>query len=156
MRLWPYQMLDVLPVRQLVSQWRECLAVAGTIKLKGTLNHSTVNRVMEYDIVHLALYCDLVRKEFARREFTIGTNTIEKLNNDIDYSNLKYETKEIKNPNGYIEYLINSESFLFENYHNERHIKQCLYSFQERVDCNAIDKEQWIIMQKKFSKLIDL
>lgn len=155
MRLWPYQMLDVLPVRQLVSQWRECLAVAGTIKLNGTLNHSTVNRVMEYHITHLAFYCDLVRKEFARREFTIGTNTIEKLNNDINYENLSYEIKEFENPHGYIEYLINGEA-LFGNYHSERSIKQCLYSFQERIDCDAIDEDQWKIMQKKFYLFIDL
>ena len=155
MRLWPYQMLDVLPVRQLVSQWRECLAVAGTIKLTGTLNHSTVNRVMEYPIEHLGFYCNLVRIEFANRQFTIGVNTIEKLNNDINYANLEYNAEKIINLNGYDEYIINGKK-LFENYHNERSIIQCLYGFQERIDCDAIYQEQWEVMQKKFKMLIDL
>ena len=27
MRLWSYEILDVLPKEQLISQWRECLAI---------------------------------------------------------------------------------------------------------------------------------
>lgn len=151
MRLWPYQMLDVLPSRQLTSQWRECLAVSGMLSTN-KLNHGTVNRVKEYPIEHFAAYCDLVREEFNRRGFKIGQKTIEKLNLDINYSNLDYNT--IKKYKNLIYYCEVNNSLLFENYHNQRHIKQCLYSFQERLDCSMITIDQWKILENKFSFLL--
>ena len=147
MRIWPYQMLDVLPTKQLVSQWRECLAISGCIAGAG-LNHATVNRVKEYPLEHFAAYCDLVRKEFAAREFTIGTNTIEKLDRDINYSRLEYT---LKISNGVA--LVNGQPLL-EQFHSIRHIRQCVYSFEERYDCGTITELEWGKIVDKFGSLM--
>lgn len=164
MRLWPYQMFDVLPYRQMLSQWRECLAISGMFakdmeNLTG-INHYIINRVKNYDIEHFVAYCQLVRKEFKRREWTIGTNTIEKLNNDIDFENklqhieLLYDENYDYNHNINIIYN-NKKETLFNDFHNERYIKQCLYKFQEMYDCDGITKEQWQLLYNKFSNIID-
>lgn len=151
MRVWPYQMLSVLPSRHLLSQWRECLAISGCIAGAG-LNHATVNRIKEYPLEHFAAYCDLVRKEFAARNYTIGTNTIEKLDNDINYSNLVYEVEEIPTVNLNI-LLINGQP-LFENFHNERYLRQCFYMFQEKYDCDMLYEEEWKKIMEKFGFLM--
>ena len=161
MRLWPYQMLDVLPRMQMLSQWRECLAVGGMLGAK-TLNHATVNRVKDYPIEHFMVYCDLVRREFANRGWTIGTNTLEKLKNDIGY-----ETDESKRDfdycgdedcDGKYQIVVNRRfgmSILFDSFHDERYLKQCLYSFQEKYDCGMLTDEEWNKIVDKFDYLIE-
>lgn len=162
MRLWPYQMLNTLPTQYLLGQWRECLAISGMIKKgDGKVNHSTINRINDYPIEHFAAYCDLVRKEFGRRNFTIGTNTIEKLNNNIDYESLEYALEEKENSSNHISkintiYILTPDGkkeYLFKNFHNNRYIKQCVYKFQEFYDTGAINKELWNVMCEKFKYL---
>ena len=151
MRIWPYQMLLILPTRQLVSQWRECLAISGMIygdgnKSLDNINHATINRIKNYPLEHFAAYCDLVRLAFAKREFIIGTNTIEKLNNNIDYENLNYNL-DYKISNNIIYSAIvktgNNNEFLWENFHNDRYLKQCLYMFQEKHDVDMLYNNEW-------------
>lgn len=163
MRMWPYQMFDVLPYRHMLSQWRECLAISGMfakdIENFTGINHYIIDRVKEYDIEHFVVYCYLVQKEFKRREWTIGTNTIEKLNNDIDFENrlkdieILYDEDYDNNHNVNIMYN-NKKETLFYNFHNERYITQCLYKFQEMYDCNGITEEQWKAIHNKFESLI--
>lgn len=46
MRLWHVDLIPVLPRKQLVSQWRECCAIARSIAKHGTPNHPLVNKVL--------------------------------------------------------------------------------------------------------------
>ena len=163
MRLWPYQMLDVLPYRQMLSQWRECLAISGMIRNgDGKVNHATINRLNDYPIEHFCIYCKLVIKEFKRREWTIGTNAIGKLNENIDYESIEcdYKEKIEKDENGneiktvYVLTPDGKSEKLFENFHNERYIKQCLYSFQEKYDVNMLNDKEWKILENKFKYLL--
>ena len=48
MRLWHVDLIDVLPRKQLLSQWRECCAIAKSIADKGTPNHILVNKITDY------------------------------------------------------------------------------------------------------------
>lgn len=57
MRLWHKGLIRVLPREQLVAQWRECSAIAGNIKLKGTPNHILVNKVLNFNTKILELKC---------------------------------------------------------------------------------------------------
>ena len=170
MRLWPYQMLDVLPRMQMLSQWRECLAVGGMLGAEN-LNHATVNRVKDYPIEHFMVYCDLVREEFANRGWTIGTNTLEKLKNDIGYEEnldnknytIVHSLIDTKNgsPIPEISVIYNDEKDttknykLFYNFHNERYLKQCLYSFQEKYDCGMLTDDEWNKIVNKFPNLVE-
>lgn len=69
MRIWHKDLIEVLPKNQLVAQWREILAIKGAIIKKGTPNHILVNKVMDYDMVHLYSYSKLLLKEFRGREY---------------------------------------------------------------------------------------
>lgn len=161
MRMWPYQMLDVLPRAYLLSQWRECLAIGGMLG-SGNLNHATINRVKDYPIEHFHVYCDLVRKEFKNRGYTIGTNTLEKLETNIGYGNKEYivlESEKLKD----IDYVGtkvisidggNNFVNLLDNFHNLRYLKQCLYMFQEKYDVGMLTEEEWKLITNKFNFLI--
>ena len=56
MRLWHKDFIPVLPKGQLVAQWRELSAIAGSIKTKGTPNHILVNFVLIYDYDNFISY----------------------------------------------------------------------------------------------------
>ena len=49
MRLWHTSLIKVLPREQLIAQWRELSACAGSIQQKGTPNHILVNFIIDYD-----------------------------------------------------------------------------------------------------------
>ena len=156
MRAWPYQLFNVLPYRHMLSQWRECLAISGMIassnnieKMDG-INHATINRIKDYPLNDFVVYCNLVRKEFNRRNWTIGTNTIEKLNNDIDFENRLKNLSYTVNDDCVVIIEDNKERILFNNFHNTRYLIQCLYKFQEMYDCKMITEEQWSTMTEKF------
>lgn len=167
MRLWPYQMIPVLPTQYLLSQWRECLAIAGMVYGDGTnpslenINHATINRLKEYPMEHFVAYCDLVRDEFMHREFTIGTNAMEKLECNIDFTNVRSKIKISPDrnfkTNGKFEFLKvifgNGDEYectLLADFHSLRYIKQCLYMFQEKYDCNMLTGKEWNSMQSYF------
>lgn len=138
MRLWHYKMLDVLPSKQLVSQWRECIAIAQMIK-NNKLNHAIVNRIKDYPIDHFIQYTKLVEQEFNNRNFKIGKNVIKKLNNYIDYKN-KYNCS------------FDLEK-LFNNFHNEEYLKECIYKFQLKHDIGMISDKEWNKIKDKFKML---
>jgi len=52
-------MLDVLPNKMIVSEWRECLAIKRQWE-KGTLKHRLVSYVMEYSKEYFLNYMELV------------------------------------------------------------------------------------------------
>lgn len=130
MRCWPYQMLSVLPSKHILSQWRECLAISGMIKLNEKVNHYIINRINNYSIDHFILYCTLVIEEFKRRDYTIGTDTIEKLNQDINFED-KLKTITL------------TKEDLFKGWHNFDYIEECIYKFQYKYDLGFLRDEEW-------------
>ena len=125
MRLWHWQLIDVLPREQLVAQWREVSSLVGSIQLKGTPNHVLVNEVLNYDYDHLISYAYYVRSEMTRR----GYKTMDKV--WIKITSLK--------PNWQ---LIEKED-LFPNWHNERYLRQCYYNLEEKYDRGGIKEEDF-------------
>lgn len=53
MRLWHKNLIEVLPDKQLIAQWRELAAIAKKVILRGTPNHGLVNKVLDYRVDHL-------------------------------------------------------------------------------------------------------
>ena len=125
MRLWHKNLISVLPRKQLLSQWRECCAIAKSIKEKGTPNHILVNKVMDYPISHLWFYGYLVADEIAQRGYNCDFNKFEKY---FDH-NVYLDTP--------------TKSNLFLDWHNDRYLKQCYYNLQEKYDCGGITQEEW-------------
>ena len=68
-RLWHTELIHVLPREQLVSQWRECSAIAGAIQKNGTPNHILVNFILNYDFDHFISYAYYIRQEMTARKY---------------------------------------------------------------------------------------
>ena len=152
MRLWPYQLLSVLPGQYLLGQWRECLAVAGMyVQEDGKIKHATVKRVCEYDLDHFVVYCHLVKQEMNKRGYTVGENALMKLDKDVSFlariSQCKVENgDDPKIQRAYVTHGERREP-LFEGWQGDRYLKQCLYMFQEKYDVGTLSDEEWTPME---------
>ena len=110
MRLWHYALIPFLPQAQLVSQWRECIAIKRQWE-KGTLKHRLVSYVMDYDKAIFAGYMFDVMAE-------------------MDERNIKFQKKY------YDDVYEFCKGFTTNHYpeHNDRYLRQCLYNLQEKAD----------------------
>lgn len=125
MRLWHKDMIKNLPREQLVAQWRECSAIAGNIKLKGTPNHILVNKIMDYSFNHFISYSYYVREEMTRRGYRTMNNVWNKITSIAD------------------DYNILPQNELFPDWHNDTYWMICYYNLKEKWLCGGIKKEDW-------------
>lgn len=123
MRLWHKDLIPVLPRQQLLGQWRECCAIAKRMHFNGTPGHILVNRVADFPIEHFIAYTTLVKDEMKNRGY-------------------KYDTKRITDWIHWDAFFIR-RSDIFNDWHNDRYLKQCYYNLQEKYDCGGISKEEW-------------
>lgn len=131
MRLWHTSLISVLPREQLVAQWRELSAIAGSIKEKGTPNHLLVNFVTEYDFEHFISYAYYVRQEMNKR----GYRTMESVWKKI--TDLK--------PEGYT--ILPIEKVYF-NKMNQEYLLICYYNLYEKYMCGGISWEDFNKIEK--------
>ena len=116
MRLWHYAILDYLPKAQLVSQWRECVCIAKSIHDNGTPNHILVNRIMDYPIEEFNTYCNLVVRAMLKRGYNISSQSIEKLEEYIDF---RVES-------------VDENKRIFEYWHDEKYMDICYWNLYEK------------------------
>lgn len=147
MRLWHKDLIDVLPSKQLVSQWRECCAIAAKIEKCGTPNHLLVNKVMEYDILDFVLYTVLVKREMAIRGYKADVEKFMKHFSDevIDEAYHAFET---------CDGLDNSSKIIFSGWHNKRYLSQCFYNLQEKYDCGGVSLDDFVSVKMKYDLLM--
>ena len=140
MRLWHKELIDVLPNKQLISQWRELCAIASCIVKNKTPNHVLVNKIMNYPIEHFEKYAELVQKEMKNRKFNIS----DRVKNTFE-SNCRQCRKYMPSD------LILNISFdeLYRKWHNNRYLIQCYYNLQEKYDCGGIDEQEWRRIRNK-------
>lgn len=127
MRLWHKDLIPILPRLQLISQWRECVLIARCISLAGTPNHILVNKVTNYPIEHFATYCYMVNWWLKKRGYSPSVLTEESL---TDYLGLQL-------------YSYVPEDLLFQDWHNDRYLMQCVSNLEEKYDCGGISLEEW-------------
>lgn len=125
MRLWHKDLIDKLPNKMLLSQWRELAAMVGSINKKGTPNHRLVNIILDYDKSHLYTYTSLVYKEMKKRNMKPSETVYNKIK---DYCN----TKELI-----------AKELLFKDWHNDRYYKQCYHNLEEKYDRGIISECEW-------------
>lgn len=130
MRLWHKDLIRVLPRQQLISQWRECIAIARNIELYGLPRHGLVNKVMDYPISHLYLYTDIVVLELLDRGYKVSPVALKKFEDSM--RNIDYNYDDIV-----------EESELFKQWHNKDYLIQCYYNLQEKYDCGMINPYDW-------------
>lgn len=93
MRLWHVDMINVLPQKQLVSQWRECAAIVKKIKECGTPNHVLVNKVIEYHYSEFMEYVTLIYDELLKRGYNVSSAVLDRINKacyDVAWSGLPF------------------------------------------------------------------
>lgn len=129
MRLWHVDLLPVLPRKQLVSQWRECCAIAGSIAKHGTPNHPLVNKVLSSrgDFV---VYTAHVIEELHKRGYKVSVRAHEAFVNNVQEGRSYFET-------------CATHFNLFPGWFTYRYLMQCFYNLQEKFDCGMITAEEW-------------
>lgn len=130
MRLWHKDLIDSLPRKQLLSQWRECCAIIKNIKEKGTPNHLLVNKIMDYDLKHFYTYGLYVFIETEHRDYKC---------------NLRKFDQYFKGGK-----IVKTFDELFDGWHNERYLDQCFYNLQEKFDCGGMSEEEWKKVSRKY------
>lgn len=131
MRLWHKDLIPYLPDKQLLSQWRECCAIAKDISKKGKTNHILINRIGGYKISHFYKYCQLVADEMHHRGFETTNKSVEKI---------------IAITDGFIRMEADcfiTHDMLFSSWHDDRYLTQCYYNLQEKYDCGGIKESDW-------------
>jgi uncharacterized protein (TIGR02328 family) len=140
MRLWHKDLIEVLPRQQLLGQWRECCLIAKSVKEKGTSNHILVNRVMNYPIVHFYFYGVAVYNEMYKRGYRADFERFKQhFNADELYS---YQESEY--------------SHQFENWHDDRYLRECLCNLEEKAICGGIPYDEWRKIYETYGKRFDL
>lgn len=130
MRLWHKDLIDSLPRKQLLGQWRECCAIIKNIKEKGTPNHLLVNKIMDYDLKHFYTYGLYVFIETEHRDYKC---------------NLRKFDQYFKGGK-----IVKTFDELFDEWHNERYLDQCFYNLQEKFDCGGMSEEEWEKVSRKY------
>lgn len=134
MRLWSKELINVLPRNQLIAQWREIMAIVGSIKKKGYPNHILVNKIMDYPYAEFSSYTNLVIDEMTNRGYKVNKKTINKF---YEFAgNYKIDFNEI-----------------YCQWHDEVYLKICLYNLYEKYICGGIEDYEWNKIIEKFSYL---
>ena len=147
MRLWHKDLLRALPQKQICSQYRECCAIAKSIKENGTPNHILVNKIMDYQIYDFIKYTALVIYEMKQRGYKVNPNCFDKYNlSDDKAGRLAFDMSK-----GYI-----TNSYVFESWHNDIYLRECLYNLEEKAMCGGIPLNEWKIIYDQYKNKFEL
>jgi uncharacterized protein (TIGR02328 family) len=135
MRLWSKQLIAYLPSKQLISQWREIIAIIGNIKKKGYPNHILVNNIVAYPLNHFSSYSKIVMDEMNKRGYNLNKDKINYVYEFCGEPNVEFEK-------------------IYVNWHNEEYIKICIYNLYEKYICGGIKKNEWDIIMLKYKYLL--
>lgn len=125
MRLWHRDLINVLPREQLVAQWRELSAIAGSIQKKGTPNHILVNFVLDYDYDHFISYAAEVRKEMTDRGYRTMNSVWDKI------TSLKPDWQRLPH------------NKIYEDKMDAIYLTICFYNLYEKYLCGGISRNDW-------------
>ena len=142
MRLWHKDLIPVLPKAQLISQWRECVAISAKLAKYAYPNHILVNRMMQYPLDHFYTYTmGIVVPEMKKRGYRIEKPTIDKFLTNLSIAAGRNEFRLTK-----IEYVYNG-------WHNTRYLLQCMMNLEEKYDCGGIADKDWFNLVSKCRNL---
>lgn len=138
MRLWHKDLIPVLPRQQLLGQWREVCAIMRNIETKGTPNHVLVNKVMDYPPSHLLTYAMQIFIEMKCRDYS------------PDFSRFLGPYDRYSR-----EYAVDLRvDDIFQEWMNDRYLRQCYYNLEEKHDCGAISDEDFARIRKVCERVL--
>ena len=127
MRLWHKDLIPYLPKQQLLGQWRECCCIARNIAVNGTPNHILVNKIMDYPIDHFINYSAEVARVMTNRGYQVDLKKFTQyFDDDVINKCKKLSVYQI-----------------FNNWHDNRYLRQCFYNLQEKYDCGGMTKIEY-------------
>jgi len=131
MRLWHKDLIPVLPRKQLLAQWRECVLIAKNLAEKGTPNHILVNRILDYPAWHFERYGHLIEEEMIKRGYNI-----------TEISRFKFDayTTSWAMSKGNAKFYVDE---IFKYWHNDTYLLQCFSNLQEKYNCGGITQEEY-------------
>lgn len=133
MRLWHKDLIPLLDDNRLIAQWRELLAIKGTIDKHGFPKSSIVNKVLDYNIDHFKRYTTIVTMELDDR--------------GVKYNRDKYEEIINWECDKFYDGKLPTAEALFYGWHNARYLQQCYFNLQEKYDCEAIPQENFDLIE---------
>lgn len=137
MRCWAFQLIPFIPRQQLISQWREIVCMAKSIKEKGTPNHILVNKILDYPISEFRDYCNIVLAEMVRRGYNVSSKSIEKLEDYVDFS--ADSEKQYSQP--------------FKDWHDGTYVNICMWNLYEKFLCGGVTKAEWAKLCDGYKKI---
>ena len=114
MRMWHYELINVLPDKQLIAQWRELCCIARNIAKNGTPNHLLVNKVLRYSIDDFKTYSEMVINEIEKRGYKVSKVSLSKFRDNLDRACIYFDNSK-------------GGSLLFYNWHDNRYLTQCFF-----------------------------
>lgn len=142
MRMWHYELINVLPDKQLIAQWRELCCIARNIAKNGTPNHLLVNKVLDYPSSEFRKYTIFVSHAIIGRGFNLSKDSIDKYESNMIQANDYFNNSVLCNT-------------LYEGWHNNKYLIQCFYNLQEKYDCGGITDEEWKLITDKITCLMN-
>lgn len=146
MRIWDYRLLPYLPDAQFKGQLREIVLVMHQWRDEGKTNHLLINRVMEYDKIHLTSYFLRYNEEYRKRYGkNIDRNIYWEFLNFADYEVEK--DYKISLVNGADIISIRLVRYIFPNWHNKEYLRVCMANLYEKhrfgIGKSRITDEEW-------------
>lgn len=155
MRCWHIKLLPLLPRQQLLSQLRECVAIAKDIYETGKTNHILINPIMDYPIEHFQLYCDMVIEEMNKRRYVVSNQTYEKFNKYISLEDFNV-AHSISSDYSDVKLFMSGEAIqLFSGWHDTTYLVICLYNLYEKYLRGGVTFDEWDKIYHKFYKYLD-
>lgn len=142
MRLWHKDLISALPRSQLVSQWRECCAIAKNLAQKGTPNHGLVNKILDYPIDEFLSYTTMVVHELQRRKYKIAP---------VAWNNFFSNIVNFARRSTFRDY---AKCDIFKDWHNSVYLGICYSNLYEKHICGMISKEEFMPISDIFVKHI--
>lgn len=125
MRLWHWRLLPYLPRQQLISQFRECCAIARNIHENGSSNHLLVNRVMEYPEDEFNTYTEEVIIQMQVRGYKVDPWKFFKWRNNKGRKSLDR---------------------IFLGWHANGYLRQNMANLMEKYWCSGITEDEWNLL----------
>ena len=144
MRLWHYELIPVLPRKQLLAQWRECCAIISNIAKNGTPNHILVNKILEYPQIHFVCYTNKILNEMSKRSYRVNQGSYERFVENMNASEIYFPVHDDN-----IEEFFNKGK-VFPGWHNDRYYEQCFRNLQEKYDCGMFEEKEYAKLRKAY------
>jgi len=135
MRLWHKDLIPYLPKQQLISQWRECIAIAKKIAEFGEPHHRLVNKIMDYPISNFYRYTDTVISELFDRGYKVSPLALKNFEDLMQKIDPNYDEE------------VHWDSIFFL-WHTKDYLVQCYYNLQEKADCDIINQYEWARIER--------